>query len=160
MAKKELTPEQKRSILEKIITNPDGSVFCITGLPPELAGGALARYSRAPTGFKETIIREFLDENGNLSVEKGSELMDRVLNKFGDESVAELASTWLCIEDISNLCTKIIEDRRIGGSPIEASTRYILYDKPVNGKWKYVTPKNIAESGVAEKSKEKVSVGS
>lgn len=138
------------AILKRVVTNPEGRVFCITGLPPELAGGALARYSRAPTGFKETILREFLDKEGKLSVERGSELMDRVLNKFGDESVAELAGTWLCLEEISNLLTKIVEDRRIGGSPIEESTRYVLYDKQVDGKWRYVRPASIMESGVRD----------
>lgn len=142
--------EKELKLLESIITNPTGNVFCITGLSPELAGGALARYSRAPTGFKETILREFLDENGNPSVEKGSELMNRVLNQFGDESVSELAGTWLCLEDVSNLITKIVEDRRIGGSPIEESTRYVLYDKKVDGEWRYVRPSSIMQNSVGE----------
>ncbi len=141
--------EKELKLLEQIVTNSTGDVFCISGLSPELAGGVLARYSRAPTGLRETILKEFLDENGNPSVEKGSELMNRVLNQFGDESVAELAGTWLCLENVSNLITKIVEDRRIGGSPIEKSTRYVLYDKKVDGEWQYVRPKNIMKSHIA-----------
>ncbi|MBT5026914.1 MAG: hypothetical protein HOM97_00835, partial [Nitrospina sp.] len=79
---------------------------------------------------------------------KGSQMIDRVVNKFGDESVAELAVAPLCVEEISNLMTKVIEDCRIGGSPIEESTRYVLYDVKKNGRWRYVCPDNIKESGL------------
>ncbi|MBT3415976.1 MAG: hypothetical protein HN426_12550, partial [Nitrospina sp.] len=109
---------------------------------------ALARYSRAPTGFKETVAREFLNPDGSPNDVKGSQMIDRVVNKFGDESVAELAVAPLCIEEISNLMTKVIEDCRIGGSPIEESTRYVLYDAKKNGRWRYVCPDNIKESGL------------
>nr|MBC8285074.1 FAD-dependent thymidylate synthase [Nitrospinota bacterium] len=57
----------------------------------------------------------------------------------------------LCMEEISNLMTKVIEDCRIGGSPIEESTRYVLYDVKKNGRWRYVCPDNILESGLGEK---------
>jgi thymidylate synthase ThyX len=42
--------------------------------------------------------------------------------------------------------TKVIEDCRIGGSPIEESTRYVLYDVKKNGRWRYVCPANIKQS--------------
>ena len=62
--------------------------------------------------------------------------------------MAELAVAPLCMEEISNLMTKVIEDCRIGGSPIEESTRYVLYDAKKNGRWRYVCPENIKESGL------------
>src|SRR3989344_3044507 len=142
--------EKERRILEKIVTNVDGDIFCITGLPPELTGALLARYSRAATGFKETILKEFVDSEGNFKVEKGSDVLDRILNQFGDESVGELSGgTALCLENVSNLVTKIVEDRRIGGSPIEKSTRYVVYDQKTNGEWSYLKPKDIMQSNVA-----------
>lgn len=142
--------DKERAILENIVTNVDGNIFCITGLPPELTGALLARYSRAPTGFKETILREFVDSDGNFKIEKGSDVLDRILNQFGDESVGELSGgTPLCLEDVSNLITKIVEDRRIGGSPIEKSTRYVVYDQKIDGQWSYVRPGNIMQSGCA-----------
>src|SRR3989344_7911941 len=101
----------------------DGDTFVIRNLPPELTGGLLARYSRAPTSLRLTLVNEFLDDDGNPSQQKGSELMDRVLNAFGDESVGELEGAHVGMEGISQLLTKEIEDRRIGGSPIEQSTR-------------------------------------
>ncbi|MFQ5672946.1 MAG: FAD-dependent thymidylate synthase [Nitrospinales bacterium] len=143
----ELTEREKR-ILAPYITDVEARVFSLKNLNPEVIGAALARYSRAPTGFKETVAREFLTADGRPNEVKGSAMIDRVVNKFGDESVAELAVAPLCIEEISNLMTKVIEDCRIGGSPIEESTRYVLYDAKKNGRWRYVRPENIMRSGL------------
>lgn len=145
-------PEGIKKKLSNYITNVGGDTFVIYGLPPELTGGLLARYSRAPTGLQLTLINEFLDEHGNPSQQKGTELMDRVLNAFGDDSVGELENAYAGVEEISQLLTKEIEDRRIGGSPIEQSTRYVRYDtKDAEGKWRYLRPKEIIESGLGEK---------
>jgi thymidylate synthase ThyX len=157
MSKKKYTfieevPEEIKSKLSNYITNVGGDTFAIHGLPPELTGGLMARYSRAPTGLQLTLVNEFLDENGNPSQQKGTELMDRVLNAFGDDSVGELENAHVGIEEVSQLLTKEIEDRRIGGSPIEQSTRYVKYDvKDIHGKWRYLRPKEIIESGLGEK---------
>src|SRR3989344_1923844 len=89
----EEVPEGLKVKLGEYFSNVGGNTFVIHGLPPELTGGALARYSRAKTGIQLTLLNEFLDENGNPSQQKGSELMDRVLNAFGDDSVGELEGT-------------------------------------------------------------------
>ena len=143
----ELT-DRERELLKPYLSDVNADVFALENLNPEVIGGALARYSRAPTGFKETVAREFLNPDGSPNDVKGSQMIDRVVNKFGDESVAELAVAPLCIEEISTLMTKVIEDCRIGGSPIEESTRYVLYDAKKNGRWRYVCPDNIKESGL------------
>ena len=145
----ELTKQEKEN-LSSYLSDVDADVFVISNLNPEVVGAALARYSRAPTGLKETVVREFLNPNGTPNEVKGSELIDRVVNKYGDESVAELAVAPLCIENVSNLMTKIIEDCRIGGSPIEESTRYVLYDVKRDEQWRYVRPESIMKSGLAE----------
>ena len=145
----ELTKIEKEH-LSPYISDVDADVFVIGNLNPEVVGAALARYSRAPTGIKETIAREFLNPDGTPNEVKGTELIDRVVNKYGDESVAELAVAPLCIENISNLMTKVIEDCRIGGSPIEESTRYVLYDVKHNDQWRYVRPQSIMKSDLAE----------
>ena len=145
----ELTDREK-AILVPYLTDVEAKVFSLKNLNPEVIGAALARYSRAPTGFKETVAREFLNPDGTPNEVKGSEMIDRVVNKFGDESVAELAVAPLCIEEVSNLMTKIIEDCRIGGSPIEESTRYVLYDQQREGRWRYVCPANIMASGLKD----------
>ena len=145
----ELT-KQERENLSSYVSDVDADVFVINNLNPEVVGAALARYSRAPTGLKETVVREFLNQDGTPNEVKGSELIDRVVNKYGDESVAELAVAPLCIENVSNLMTKVIEDCRIGGSPIEESTRYVLYDVKRDEQWRYVRPESIMKSGLAQ----------
>lgn len=142
-------PDYIKKKLGRYFSNVGGSIFVIQNLPSELTGGALARYSRSPTGMQLTIINEFFDENGEPSQEKGSELMDRVLNAYGDESVGELEGVHVGIENVSMIAIKTIEDRRIGGSPLEQSTRYVKYDsKDEKGKWRYLRPKEIINCGL------------
>lgn len=148
-------PESIKRRLSNYFTSVGGDTFAITNLPSELTGGALARYSRAPTGMQLTLVNEFLDENGEPSQKKGTELMDRVLNAYGDDSVGELEGTHLGVENISQLMTKSIEDKRIGGSPIEQSTRYVKYDqKDSDGRWRYLRPKEILSTPFAKEFEE------
>jgi thymidylate synthase ThyX len=46
-----------------------------------------------------------------------------------------LGGAHLAIENVSMLAAKIIEDCRIGGSPLEKSTRYIYFDQKCNGEY-------------------------
>src|SRR5688572_9140125 len=129
------TEEQKRQ-LAKFVTDVDGDVFVVTNLD-RYAGAIFARYSRAQGGFRETLLREFL-KDGEVDEAKVHGLIDRVLIAFGDASVGELAGAHLALERVSILATKEIEDRRIGGSPIEQSTRYVFYDqKGDDGNFRY-----------------------
>ncbi|MBS0652648.1 MAG: FAD-dependent thymidylate synthase, partial [Verrucomicrobia bacterium] len=51
--------------------------------------------------------------------------------------IGELGGAHLAIENISMLAAKIVEDCRIGGSPLEKSTRYIYFDQKVDGEYLY-----------------------
>lgn len=145
-------PEPIKRKLENYVTNVGGNTFVIAGLPHEVVGGVLARYSRSPTGLQLTLVNEFLDKEGNAVQARGTALVERVLVDFGDESVGELEGAHVGLENLSQLATKWIEDRRIGGSPIEQSTRYVKYDqKDEQGRWRYLRPKEIMESGLGEK---------
>ncbi len=138
-------------VLDKLghyVTNIQGDTFVLHNLPHELTGALMARYSRAPTGLKLTLVNEFLDDDGKPRADLGSQLMNRVLNDFNDESVGELEGVAVGIEDVSQIVTKSVEDRRLGGSPIEQSTRYVVFDKrDKDGKWRYLRPKEIDEAG-------------
>lgn len=138
-----------RAGLSKFVTNVGGDTFVIYGLPSELTGAALARYSRAPTGLQLTLANEFLDDDGNPVAAKGTAMLERVLIGFGDDSVGELEGVHVGLEDVSQLLTKEVEDRRIGGSPIEQSTRYVKYDqRDSRGRWRYLRPQEIKEAGL------------
>ncbi len=133
------------SQLSKYVSNPTGNIFIVRNLPG-LTGPIFARYSRAPGGFREILLNEFIKE-GVVDAQKAQDLIHRVLIAFGDESVGELEGSHISLEDISNVATKVIEDRRIGGSPIEQSSRYVVYDQlDDQGNFRYYRDKNIMAS--------------
>ena len=136
------------SPLARHVTSMTDNVYCVTGLGG-LVGAAMGRYSRSRYGLREIIAREFVTADGVLDRDRAAALIDRVINQYGDESVAELESAHICFEEISNLASKVIEDRRIGGSPIERSTRYVTYDKRgADGHWRYVVPPEVKENAL------------
>ena len=131
--------EQGRRLLAPYMTNVEDQVFAIKNLQG-MVGSIMARYSRAETGLRETLLREFIQED-QLDLERASQLIERVLIAYGDDSVGELEGAHLSFEDISLLATKVIEHRRIGGSPIEQSTCYIRFDfKNDQGRYRYYRP--------------------
>jgi thymidylate synthase ThyX len=84
-------------------------------LTPEVVAVALAKSSRSPLPF---------DVNAGLVTEEGaSKFHDKWVLGYGHNSVAEGATGHVCVEKVSMLCAKAIEDGRLG-SYIEASTRY------------------------------------
>jgi thymidylate synthase ThyX len=139
---------QEIEILSRYVTNPTGDTFCVN--IPGLAGAIYARYSRAVTGLRRTLLKEFL-KDGELNVTRTQELIERILNEYGDDSVGELEGAHLALEQVSNLVTKIVEDCRIGGSPIEQSTRYVFYDqKDKEGRYKYYRGEEILSSSIGD----------
>jgi thymidylate synthase ThyX len=138
------TPEEKK-LLKKYVTSAEDNVFAVRNLSG-LTGAIYARYSRAPGGFRDTLLKEFVSE-GNIDAARAQDLIERVLIAFGDDSVGELEGAHVSFEEISILATKEIEDRRIGGSPIEQSTRYVFYDRRDDkDQWMYVRPPEIMTS--------------
>jgi thymidylate synthase ThyX len=136
--------EEEKAILSKYVTSSDDNVFAVRNMPG-LAGAAYARYSRAKGGFRETLLKEFISE-GIVDAKHAEELIARVLVAFGDDSVGELEGTHISFEKISMLATKELEDHRIGGSPIEQSTRYVFYDqKDESGSWLYYKGTELIE---------------
>ena len=144
--------EKRKNALSRYISNPDGNFFVLMDLGVSgIAGAAYARYSRAKGSFRETFVKEFLDNDGNIKTSK-LEVLERILLEFGDESVGELEGAHSSWERISNLATKKIEDKRIGGSPIEQSSRYVVYDMTdEKGDWFYLREPRIMESRFASK---------
>ncbi len=138
------TQQNDQALLERYVTNTDKNVFAIKNLHG-IVGAVMARYSRAETGLRETLLREFVKED-KLQAGKAGKLIERVLIAYGDDSVGELEGAHLSFEGISMLATKVVEHRRIGGSPIEQSTRYVRYDHkdPEQG-YQYVTPTTLVD---------------
>lgn len=135
-------------MLEQYVSDPTGDVFVVFPFLQGIVGAAFARYSRAKGGFREVLLKEFL-KTGVLDHKHAQTLIERILVGFGDDSVGELEGSWLSLEEISNLATKEIEDNRIGGSPIEQSTRYVFYDqKDDKGCYRYLRVPEIMNSSL------------
>jgi thymidylate synthase ThyX len=106
----------------------------------------MSRYSRTDKTMRRIFIDEFLP-NPN----RGLEFYNRVLLEYGDESVAELGTAQCALEWISNISAQKIEDHRIGLSFLEKSSRYVAFDKKINGVYKYFRDKKIMSSVYADK---------
>ncbi len=141
--------DEEKVLLAPYVTDADGDIFAVTNLQG-IVGAVYARYSRAQGGFRETLLKEFI-KDGNIDAAKAGDLIERVLIAFGDDSVGELEGTHVSFENISVLATKEIEDRRIGGSPIEQSTRYVFYDqKDAEGRYRYYRDPKVMASAHAQ----------
>ncbi|MDB4940183.1 MAG: hypothetical protein JWO40_608 [Candidatus Doudnabacteria bacterium] len=137
--------DEEKKILEKYVTSTEDNIFAIRNLQG-MTGAAYARYSRAKGGFREVLLKEFI-QDGNIDPQHADELIARVLVAYGDDSVGELEGAHVSFEKITMLAAKEIEDHRIGGSPIEQSTRYVLYDqKDSDGNWLYYKDPAILNS--------------
>ncbi len=137
--------ESEKETLQKHFSNVDDPVFAII-TPRQVDRGALmSRYSRTDKSMRRVFLDEFV-QNEN----RGEEFYNRVLLEYGDDSVAELGEAQIAIEGISNIAVKKIEDRRIGLSYLEKSSRYVSWDKKINGEYKFYKDIEILHSKFAD----------
>jgi len=150
--------ESQIKILEHFVTNTSSNVFVLRNLPEVIKGALFSRYSRSSLGLRSLLLKEFIlnedtafsaiageisenDIPGNdeqiIAIKKAQNFYDRILDGYGDDSIGELGGAHLAVENISMLAAKAIEDCRIGGSPLEKSTRYIYFDQKINGEYLY-----------------------
>ena len=145
------TPVEKK-ILSLYVTNTNRSIFALTNLPEVIKGALFSRYSRSTLGLRTLLLRDFIQEkesrfteiqgggehpdftkNTELAIESAQKFYDRILDGYGDDSIGELGGAHLALENISILATKTLEDARIGGSPLEKSTRYVSFAEKITG---------------------------
>jgi len=123
---------KEKKILSNHFSNAEDNVFAIT-TPRQVDRGALmSRYSRTDKSMRRIFLDEFL-QNKN----RGEEFYNRVLIEYGDDSVAELGEAQIAIEGLSNIAVKKIEDRRIGLSYLEKSSRYVAWNKKIDGHYRF-----------------------
>lgn len=156
--------KEDKQVLESYVTNVDGPVFGYRNLPPVVVGTLFGRYSRSELGARELLLKDFINneefqaigENlasntSAVDTEKAEGFYGRVLDQYGDDSVAELGGTSLSVENISNVLAKLIEDRRIGLSPLEKSSRYVMFDqKNEHGQYNYFVDPDIVSAGFGD----------
>jgi len=136
---------KEKKILSDHFSNTEGNVFAII-TPRQVDRGALmSRYSRTDKSMRRVFLDEFL-QNRN----RGEEFYDRVLLEYGDDSVAELGEAQIAIEGLSNIAVKKIEDRRIGLSYLEKSSRYVAWNKKEKGRYRFYRDPEIMKSRFAD----------
>lgn len=127
----------RRAVLERYLTDPDGDVFALTGLPEVVKGAVFARYSRSPAGVGDLLVDEFATDLADDGVaQRADALYAKVFGDYGDDSVAQLGGAHVALEGISNIATKRVEWGRLAAY-LEQSTRYIAYDERVDGRYRY-----------------------
>lgn len=152
----EFTPAQEK-ILSRFVTNTKSHIFVLRNLPEVIKGALFSRYSRSNLGLRSLLLKEFISNSDDASfeaivgipseeaemlsvkqtaaIQKAQNFYDRILDGYGDDSIGELGGAHIAIENISMLGAKLLEDCRIGGSPLEKSTRYIYFDQKVKGEY-------------------------
>jgi len=164
------TPEETRA-LAPYFTNTDRPVFALTNLPETVKGALFARYSRSAKSVRRLFLDEFhgtIDAAalhtsavgpaapvapagpGPVGVDRADRLYARVLNEYGDDSVAQLGGAHLACEGVSNVLTKVLEWGRLMAY-LEQSTRYVPYTARPDGRWKYHIPAELNGSPLRER---------
>lgn len=144
--------ESQIKVLEHFVTSTSSNIFVLRNLPEVIKGALFSRYSRSTLGLRTLLLKEFIlnedtsfssivgkfdsdNTNQMVAIQKAQNFYDRILDGYGDDSIGELGGAHLAIENVSMLAAKVIEDSRIGGSPLEKSTRYIYFDQKVDGQY-------------------------
>jgi len=124
--------------LEGMFTSLDEPVyFAAQGADPAMVATAMARLSRSPDDMRFIVGKEFVGTGKDAGVR------DRILNQYGDDSVAQLYPMQAVVEGASNLLTKQLEWGRLG-SYLEQSTRYLKFNqRDENGRYPFFTPPEL-----------------
>ena len=148
------------AVLSRFFTNTDRPVFALVNLPEVVKGALFARYSRSAKSLRRLFLDEFVEDpetgigalagqiDGDdhlVNLRRAETLYQRVFFEYGDDSVAQLGGVHLACEQASNILTKILEWGRLAAY-LEQSTRYIAYDAPLGGSYRYMVPAEILGS--------------
>ena len=153
----QFTPDEARA-LAPYFTNLDRPIFALRNLPETVKGALFARYSRSAKSLRRLFLDEFLDDVHSAPASTGDgagaaradQLYARVLNEYGDDSVAQLGGAHVACEGVSNLLTKVLERGRLM-SYLEQSTRYVPYTDRPDGRWRYHVPAEVRDAALSER---------
>lgn len=120
-------------------------------LEPDLEVADKRGVREAETMRKElTSFVEYLHKHGGwesvVNSRRARDFFSKWLAAYGDDSIAQMAGAHIFFENISNVATKVLEDFRIGFAPLEKSTRYVLFDQKVDGRWLYFNDPDLLAS--------------
>src|SRR5690606_37357211 len=114
--------ESQLKILKKYVTNAKSHVFALKNLPEVIKGALFSRYSRTSLGLRSLLLKEFIanaeessfeaiapasdlseekESHQELALKRAQNFYDRILDGYGDDSIAELGGAHLAIENVS-----------------------------------------------------------
>jgi thymidylate synthase ThyX len=133
----------ERERLASHVTNTDQPVFALVNLPETVKGALFARYSRYPGTLRRLFLDEFASSlpqdaaaYDNAEGARAADFYERIFVGYGDDSIAQLGGAHVACEWVSNVLTKVLQRPRLGAY-LEQSTRYIAYDRPIEGSSRY-----------------------
>lgn len=117
-------------------------------IEPNLEGVGVGEAREAERMKKELVnFVDYLHEHGGweavVNSKRAREFFSKWLAAYGDDSIAQMAGAHIFFENISNVAVKFLEDFRIGFAPLEKSTRYVLFDQKIGGRWLYFLEPDI-----------------
>jgi thymidylate synthase ThyX len=154
--------DSETAVLDRFFTNTTDPVFGLKNLPEVVKGALFARYSRSPKSVRRLFLDEFYEQpevgiaamaervdgdSERVKMQRAEDLYQRVFTQYGDDSVAQLGGVHLACEQASNVLTKVLEWGRIAAY-LEQSTRYMFYDKPRGGRYRYAVPPEVDAVGL------------
>lgn len=120
-------------------SNENDDVFLIKLQRMIDRGALISRYSRTSNPDIRDLYRKEFEKDES----RGADFYKRVFLEYGDESVAELVTAQVGLQNVTNIATKVLEEGRIGLSFIEKSSRYVRYDKKANGRYLFASAEKI-----------------
>lgn len=120
-------------------SNEDKDVFVVKLERMIDRGALLSRYSRTSNlDIRDVYRKEFA---GNA--DRGKNFYRKVFLEYGDESVSELVTAQIAMQGVTNILSKAVEELRVGLSFLEKSSRYVRYDRKVDGRYLYAEPEKL-----------------
>jgi len=159
--------KREKYLLRPFFTNLDKSVYGILFLPPEVAGALCSRASRSSHDLRVVFLNEFLkpflDKKANYNKslsnfikflnknsiyeifhnQRARDFYIKWLAQYGDDSISQMAGTYLIFSSLSQIAIKHIENQRIGIAPIEKSSRFVNFYKKIKNRFPYFIPPEI-----------------
>jgi len=164
--KEEAYSSDDKVVLDYFFTNKDENIFATKNFHPEVWALMQGRYSRSKEGLRESFLQLLKEDTENYdvlvdeikktaggsatshAVEKAIKFMEKWVLGYGHSSIAEGAVVGLCLENVSILATKVIEDNRLS-SFCEKSTRYVSFERS-----SFYIDKNLEKSEFSKEIKE------
>jgi thymidylate synthase ThyX len=159
--------DAEQATLAPFVTNLHRPIFGLRNLPEVVKGALFSRYSRTDKSLRRILLDEFITapESGferivgaataggadqMVATRQAEAFYERVLIGYGDDSVAELGGAHVACEGVSNIAAKALEESRLGIDPLEKSTRYVAFNRQVEGRWRYCRVPEIMASRHAD----------